>query len=64
MSLEGITRRMANGTYPLTRTAVGTRDARLVPECSRALGARVEAGGEHQSSLPTTFEVRDARQDE
>jgi hypothetical protein len=28
VSLEGITRRMANGTYPLTRTAVGTRDAR------------------------------------
>jgi hypothetical protein len=24
---------------------VGTRDARLVPECTRALGARVEAGG-------------------
>jgi hypothetical protein len=24
---------------------VGTRDARLFPECTRALGARVEAGG-------------------
>ena len=24
---------------------VGTRDARLLPECTRALGARVEAGG-------------------
>jgi hypothetical protein len=25
---------------------VGTRDARLVPECTRGIGARVEAGGQ------------------